>query len=67
MRQITCSDEVIEKLVTANCGQHVSARERHIFREALRNLVRLARVEEAEALRMGIYPLGTMLDETVLH
>ncbi len=67
MRHFICSDDVIEKLVTANCGLQGCARERHMFREALRNLVRLAKVEEAEALRMGIYPLGMTFDETVLH
>lgn len=67
MRQITCSDEVIESLVVVKCGLDGSAREKHVFREALRNLVRLAKVEEAEALRLGVYPLIMTADETVLH
>ncbi len=67
MLQTFCSDDVIEALVMLNCGQHGSAREKHVLRESLRNLVRLAKVEEAEALRMGIYPLPMAQGENVLH
>ncbi len=67
MRQTFCSDDVIEALVILNCGQHGSMREKHVLRESLRNLVRLAKVEEAEALRLGIYPLPIMHGESVLH
>jgi hypothetical protein len=41
----TCIDEVIEALVCASCGDAASAHEKYVYRESLRNLVRLARAE----------------------
>ena len=67
MQQIFCSDEVIETLVILNCGDKVTTREKHIFRESLRNLVRLAKIEEAEAMRLNLYRLTEEHDENVLH
>jgi hypothetical protein len=41
----TCIDEVIEALVCASCGEAASEHEKYVYRESLRNLVRLARAE----------------------
>ena len=46
------SDAIIAELVDAACGAHGGARSRHALREALRGLVRLAKVEQLMAMRL---------------
>jgi hypothetical protein len=48
----TCIDEVIEALVHASCGETASAHEKYVYRESLRNLVRLAVAEQRQGLEM---------------
>lgn len=50
MRTPLTSDDLIEALVKLHCGDDNSARMKYLLRESLRNLVRLARIEEAELL-----------------
>jgi hypothetical protein len=47
MNQLSLTAAMIEELVDAKCGDAASLRERHVFREALTGLVRLAKVEHA--------------------
>jgi len=44
----TCIDEVIEALVYASCGEAASAHEKYVYRESLRNLIRLAIAEQRQ-------------------
>jgi hypothetical protein len=67
MRQILSSDDIIETLVTLHCGQDSSLRDKHIFRESLRNLVRLAKAEETGTLLMQPYQHLPTHDTNVLH
>lgn len=39
------TETAIEHLVVAACGEQASARKKHVYREALRGLVRLAKSE----------------------
>jgi hypothetical protein len=48
----TCIDEVIEALVHACCGEAASAHEKYVYRESLRNLVRLAMAEQRHGLEI---------------
>jgi hypothetical protein len=45
------SDDLIEVMVMVNCGDTASAQARHIYRESLRSLVRLAKAERNDELR----------------
>ncbi len=40
------TDEVIENLVAVMLGENASARDKHLYRENLRSLVRLAKSEQ---------------------
>lgn len=53
----TCSltAAMIEELVAAKCGESASLREKHVFREALIGLVRLAKVEFASERGMSVF------------
>ena len=48
------TDSVIAELVNASCGRNMSAREKHLFRESLRNLVRLAQSELIVEMRGNV-------------
>jgi len=53
-----CSDEVIEAVIVAAVGENASARVRYLYRESLRNLVRIAKLEyTAELKRQPLSPL----------
>jgi hypothetical protein len=52
MRFPTYSDEVIEAMVEAMCSMHASARDREIYREALRGLVRLGQAEQLLSMQI---------------
>ncbi len=46
------TEGVIADLVDASCGQHGDQRQRHVLREALYGLVRLAKVEQLMDMRL---------------
>jgi hypothetical protein len=46
MKKRTSTDTAIEELVAASCTGTMTLREAHIYREALRGLVRLAKSEQ---------------------
>jgi hypothetical protein len=48
------TDAVIAEMVNASCRKDMSARERHLFRESLRNLVRLAQSELLTEMRSNV-------------
>lgn len=48
------TETVIEQLVTAFSGENATVREKHTCREALRNLVRLAKSEQMLDLKMDV-------------
>lgn len=50
-------DMVIEDLVEATLGQDGLARERHVFRESLRALVRFAKAEQLIEIRTSVRKL----------
>lgn len=50
-------DIMIENLVEATFGQNASARERHLFRESLRALVRFAKAEQLVDIRTSVRKL----------
>lgn len=67
MSMETCSDEVIEAVIRAACGENASARVRYFYRESLRNLVRIAKLERtAELKRQPLLRLRKRYD-TMLH
>jgi hypothetical protein len=63
MRNELNTDEVINNMVDAVCGQGATARERHMYRETLRNLVRLAKAEQMAEMRVNVEKL-TAFTET---
>lgn len=56
------TDSVIENLVAATLGEQASIRERHVFREALRGLVRLAKSEQVVEIKANVKKLTGALD-----
>jgi hypothetical protein len=54
MRSKKGTDVVITEMVSASCRRDMSARERHLFRESLRNLVRLAQAELLADMRSNV-------------
>jgi hypothetical protein len=61
----TCIDEVIEALVCASCGEAASEHEKFIYRESLRNLVRLAMAEQRHVWETDINTMPSLAN--VLH
>ena len=61
------SDDVIENLVDLTCGETATAKDRHVYRESLRNLVRLAKAEQKQQIRMELYQINTSIESDVLH
>lgn len=45
---------VIDNLVAAACGENASAQARHVYREALRGLVRLAKSEQMLEIKTSV-------------
>jgi len=66
MTQHKHSDDMIEDLVKVTCGEQASSRERHVYREALRSLVRLAKAEQMYEMRADVRVLTTPAD-AILH
>ncbi|KRB70444.1 hypothetical protein [Noviherbaspirillum sp. Root189] len=56
------SDEVIESLISAALGEGAGARERHLYRESLRSLVRLAKAEQVVEIKASVKRLTGAID-----
>jgi len=61
------TDDVIENLVELTCGETATVQDRHIYRESLRNLVRLAKVEQKHQISMGMHHINAVHVSDVLH
>lgn len=62
MKKKLDSDIVIESLVAAILNESADARERHIFRENLRSLVRLAKAEQVAEIKANVRRLAGALE-----
>jgi hypothetical protein len=60
------TEELIEELTAVTCGDAATAREKRIFTEALRGLVRLAKAEQMLELRTDVKKL-TEIPSHTLH
>jgi DNA-binding transcriptional regulator LsrR (DeoR family) len=56
------TDQVIEALIAATAGEEVTARQRHIYRENLRSLVRLAKAEQIVEIKTNVKKLAGALE-----
>lgn len=54
MKNRPATEITIENLVSATCREQASAREKHVFREALRGLVRLAKSEQMLEMKADV-------------
>lgn len=54
MKKKLDTDDVIENLITATLSEDVDMRQRHLFRENLRNLVRLAKAEQVAEIKANV-------------
>lgn len=61
MKKKLDSDAVIESLIAAVL-ENATARERHIFRENLRSLVRLAKAEQVTEIKANVRRLAGALE-----
>lgn len=66
MKTIYSSEELIEELLTTTYDGHISTRQKHILREALRSLVRLAKAEQMLEIRTDVNKL-TQNSDNILH
>lgn len=48
------TEATIDNLVANVCGEDATAREKHLFRESLRGLVRLARAEQLVEMKSNV-------------
>lgn len=62
MRNELNTNEVINNMVDAVCGQGATSRERHMYRETLRNLVRLAKAEQMAEMRVNVEKLTSFTE-----
>lgn len=58
MKMTFHTETVIEELVAASCGKGASIRDKHIYREALRGLVRLAKSEQLHEMKVNVDKLA---------
>ena len=61
------SEDVIDALVIMNCGDFATAQARHVYRESLRNLVRLAKAESNAELRLNLNRILTSSAKSALQ
>ena len=61
------TEEMIEDMVNVTCGEQASAREKHVYREALRSLVRLAKAEQLFEMKSDVQILTNLPAHVVLH
>lgn len=57
------SDQVIEQMLSTLLGPDAGARERHMCRESLRGLVRLAKSEQVVEIKANVRRLTGALDQ----
>lgn len=62
MKKQLDTDQVIENLISATAGEDTTARQQHIFRENLRNLVRLAKAEQVVEIKTSVKRLAGALE-----
>ena len=62
MKKKLDTNEVIENLIDAILGPKATLRERHIFRENLRSLVRLAKAEQVVEIKANVKRLAGALE-----
>lgn len=62
MKKISHSEQVIEDIVEATLGEHASAREKHVLRQTLHGLVRLAKVEQVADIKANVRRLAGALE-----
>lgn len=61
------SDDVIEALVHVAFGETASVQAKHIYRESLRNLVRLAKAERTQEMKIDFDQFLSENDRQLLH
>ena len=54
MKRKVTTEIAIEELVAATCGEGATAREKHVYRESLRALVRLAKSERMLEVKASV-------------
>jgi hypothetical protein len=59
MRPLTYSDDVIEAMIDAMCGEKLSEYDKDVYREALRGLVRLGQAEQMLSMQLDFNTLTT--------
>lgn len=59
------TEAVIESMITAALGGKASARERHVYRESLRNLVRMAKAEQVMEIKDSVRKLTGGLETQI--
>ena len=59
------TDEVIENLVAVMLGENASARDKHLYRENLRSLVRLAKSEQVMEIKASVRKVSGALEAHV--
>lgn len=62
MKKKLDTDDVIENLITATLSEDAPARQRHLFRESLRSLVRLAKAEQVVEIKTNVRRLTGALE-----
>jgi hypothetical protein len=62
MKKMLDTDSVIESLIAATLGDDATSRQRHIFRENLRGLVRLAKAEQVVEIKANVRRLAGALE-----
>lgn len=65
METIYSSDQLIEELLTTTYDGSHSTRQKHVLREALRSLVRLAKAEQMLEIRTDVKKITQLPDDTV--
>ncbi len=56
------TDDLIENLIGATLGEEADCRQRHVFREALRGLVRFAKAEQMAEIKTNVRKLTGAMD-----
>lgn len=56
------TDAVIDSLISASLSENASSREKHILRENLRSLVRLAKAEQVVEIKANVRRLAGALE-----
>lgn len=62
MKKKLDTDQVIENLIDATLGIEATLRQRHIYRENLRSLVRLAKAEQVVEIKANVRKLAGALE-----